>query len=92
MNAINKGKPDFSIPAFIQQVGMLLELPNLTICTAVVFFHRFYAVCSPDKDDPIVSTLQLILTHLFVLCSWQRKRACSWRRNVKRILAGSEMF
>ena len=40
--------------SFIQQAGLLLELPNSTISTAVVFFQRYFAVVSFAKEDPYV--------------------------------------
>lgn len=40
--------------ALVQESGVLLELPNNTICTAAAFFHRFFAVCSLAKFDPVL--------------------------------------
>merc|ERR1711991_900151 len=36
---------------FLQNVGMKLRLPQLTIATAVVYFQRFYVVHSLKKYD-----------------------------------------
>ena len=40
--------------SFLQQCGLMLELPNVTVCTALVYFHRFYAVCPFQEYDPAV--------------------------------------
>jgi hypothetical protein len=40
--------------SFIQAAGANLELPILTICTACVFFQRFFSYCSFAKHDPDV--------------------------------------
>ncbi|KAL6077091.1 Cyclin-K isoform 1, variant 2 [Balamuthia mandrillaris] len=41
--------------AFMQEAGMKLKLPQLSIATAIVFFHRFYANCSWTEYDPYVT-------------------------------------
>jgi cyclin T len=42
----------FDFAYFIQQCGQLLQLPNGTICTAVVFFQRFYTIGSLKQFEP----------------------------------------
>ena len=39
---------------FVQQAGLLLELPNNTICTALVYFHRYHASINYTKGDAYV--------------------------------------
>jgi len=36
---------------FLQAAGMALDLPQLTIATAIVYFHRFFARHSIEKND-----------------------------------------
>jgi len=36
---------------FLQEVGMKLRMPHLSIATAIVFFHRYYAVYSFKHSD-----------------------------------------
>jgi hypothetical protein len=40
--------------SFLQLCGLMLELPNVTVCTALVYFHRFYATCPFQEYDPAV--------------------------------------
>ncbi|KAL6077090.1 Cyclin-K isoform 1 [Balamuthia mandrillaris] len=48
--------------AFMQEAGMKLKLPQLSIATAIVFFHRFYANCSWTEYDPyLIGTTCLFL-------------------------------
>jgi len=48
--------------AFLQEAGMKLGLPQLTIATAIVFFHRFYATKKfSEYDRHIISTTSLFL-------------------------------
>lgn len=45
----------------IQQAGQNLELPILTLSTACVFFHRFFAFYSLQQYDPLVMSQGCIL-------------------------------
>jgi cyclin T len=48
--------------AFLQEAGMKLGLPQLTIATAIVFFHRFYATRKfSEYDRYIIATTCLFL-------------------------------
>jgi cyclin T len=48
--------------AFLQEAGMKLSLPQLTIATAIVFFHRFYAARKfSEFDRHIIATTCLFL-------------------------------
>jgi len=48
--------------AFLQEAGMKLGLPQLTIATAIVFFHRFYATRKfSEYDRHIIATTCLFL-------------------------------
>jgi len=48
--------------AFLQETGMKLSLPQLTIATAIVFFHRFYATRKfSEFDRHIIATTCLFL-------------------------------
>jgi len=48
--------------AFLQETGMKLSLPQLTIATAIVFFHRFYATRKfSEFDRHIIGTTCLFL-------------------------------
>lgn len=48
--------------AFLQEAGMKLGLPQLTIATAIVFFHRFYATKKfAEYDISIIATTCLFL-------------------------------
>jgi len=37
--------------AFMQDAGVKLKMPQLSIATAIVFFHRFFSVHSYVKHD-----------------------------------------
>jgi cyclin T len=48
--------------AFLQEAGMKLGLPQLTIATAIVFFHRFYATRKfSEYERYIIATTCLFL-------------------------------
>ena len=47
--------------AFIQQVGALLDLPNVTVCSACVYWHRFYSHCPLQEYDPLISAQASLL-------------------------------
>jgi len=48
--------------SFLQEAGMKLRLPQLTIATAVIFFHRFYARHRfKDYDRYAIATTSLFL-------------------------------
>jgi cyclin T len=40
--------------AFVNEVGKRLKLPQLTIATAIVYFHRFFARHSFKKKDRVI--------------------------------------
>jgi hypothetical protein len=45
--------------AFMQEVGMMLKVPQLTIATAWVYFHRFYVLHSFKEYDRFVRTKKI---------------------------------
>ena len=47
--------------AYIQQVGALLDLPNVTVCSACVYWHRFYSHCPLQDYDPLISAQAALL-------------------------------
>lgn len=47
--------------SFIQQVGIGLDLPFTTLCTACVYFHRFYSVVSFSQHDASLCAQACIL-------------------------------
>ena len=47
--------------AFIQHTGALLDLPNVTVCSACVYWHRFYYVCPLQEYDPLISAQASLL-------------------------------
>ncbi|KAI0598247.1 cyclin-like protein [Biscogniauxia sp. FL1348] len=51
---------------FIYQVGVLLELPQITLYVAGVFFHRFYMRCSLVEEKHGVHHYNIAATALFL--------------------------
>ena len=47
--------------AFIQQAGALLDLPNVTVCSACVYWHRFYSQCALQDHDPLIAAQAALL-------------------------------
>ena len=47
--------------AFIQQTGALLDLPNVTVCSACVYWHRFYSHCALQEYDPLIAAQASLL-------------------------------
>lgn len=48
---------------FIYNVGIMLNLPQLTLYVAGVFFHRFYMRCSMDEKRGIHHYVSLHFSH-----------------------------
>ena len=46
---------------FIQQVGGLLDLPNVTVSSACVYWHRFYSQCALQDYDPLICAQAALL-------------------------------